>query len=749
MPVRSLVIHGHFYQPPRDDPWLEIVFPEGTAGPWENWNQRILSECYAPLAHARRLDGSGRISGLVNCYEWLSFNFGPTLLAWMERKAAPTYERILAADRASRERWGHGNALAQVEHHIILPLAEGYRKKIEIQWALDDFSRRFGCDPEGMWLAETAADTPTLEALAEAGVRFTVLAPRQAKAVLGSHGDWTEVGSGGPDVSRPYLADLPSGRELAVFFYHGPLSQAVAFERLIADGETFWKRLAAEASAHPRGALLPLATDGETYGHHFRFGEMGLAYVLDQARAGRDGLGLTNFAAFLADNPPLQRVRLHEPSSWSCVHGVERWRSDCGCTAGNEPGWNQKWRAPLRQGLDELGKALEEHFQALGPELFQNSEAARLDFGRVLCGSISASDFESLHFQIKLSKQSLDKAWMLLDMVRWSQAMFASCAWFFEEISRVEPRNALTFAMRALQLAGLTGAGDLSEVLLSRLDLVRPNDPRFKTGRELWEREVAPRAEDPARILALALVVLHARGELTTGACALAWPGASVSVQHEPDGGVHVRGTARLSWRFGPQNEALEWSWRDRDADDPFAGTISVRNGEGSAENILPASMFWKNKELAVLGWLDAQRDALLDHWTVLGRNALSRFLEFRAHQFAQVEEDYWAALWPGLALAFVLDDQDPDARPDLVRFLQTHGDVHAARGQLATHIGILAVQALEAGDTDRVRSLVERARLLGLEPNLWLAQNALFAQGLEKADKNILKLLGFSKDLK
>ncbi len=742
MPDRSLVIHGHFYQPPREDPWLEIIFPEGTAGPDENWNHRILKECYAPVAFARRLDGQGRISEIINCYEWISFNFGPTLLAWMEREAGSAYQRILDADRTSLERWGFGNAIAQVQHHIILPLADEYRKKVEIHWALADFSRRFGRDPEGMWLAETAADTPTLEALAEAGVKFTILAPRQAKAVLGGHDDWVNVGDGGPDVSRPYWADLPSGRVLAVFFYHGPLSQAVAFERLIADGETFWQRLRAESSSQKPGALLPLATDGETYGHHFQFGEMGLAYVLDQARQGRDSLGLTNFAAYLQANPPKQKVRLHEPSSWSCVHGVERWRSDCGCTTGGHSDWNQKWRVPLRQGLDELGQALEAHFQALGPTLFQDHEAARLEFGRVLCGAVAHKDFEASHFIVKLSKDSLDKAWMLLDMVRWSQAMFASCAWFFDEISRVEPRNALTFALRALQLAEMTGAGDLSETLLSRLDQVRPNDPRFDTGRELWEREVAPRGEDQARILALALTVLHARGELTVGASALAWPGASVAVRHEPDGG-DSRGTALLSWRFGAQELEMSWTWQDRDEHDPFAGTILVQ-GEGGEEAIRPQDMFWKNRELAVLGWLDAERDALRDQWTRLGLEALPRFLEFRAHQFAQVGEDYWAALWPGLALAFILSDQDPAPRQDLLKFLTTHGDSHSAREHLCRHVGGLVAQALEAGETGRARTLVERTRLMGLEPDLWRAQNVLYDQGLDQADKKIRKLIGF-----
>ena len=314
-----ICIHGHFYQPPREDPWMNQIFPEGSAAPFKHWNERICRESYAPLAWARRLDSQGRIIELVNCYEWMSFNFGPTLMAWLERSAADTYERIVEADKKSVERFGHGNAMAQIYHHVIMPLAKDRDKRVEVAWAVADFRARYGREPEGIWLSETAVDSATLEILAEFGFKFTILAPRQASAIapVGSD-DWREVQEHEVDVRRPYLVELESGKTISVFFYNGPISQAVAFEGLLSDGEKYWNKIR-DNLGH---GLLSVGTDGETYGHHFAFGEMALAYVLDQARSGRDDVELTNYATYLAANPPYEKVRIHEKSSWSCYHGL-------------------------------------------------------------------------------------------------------------------------------------------------------------------------------------------------------------------------------------------------------------------------------------------------------------------------------------------------------------------------------------------------------------------------------------------
>jgi alpha-amylase/alpha-mannosidase (GH57 family) len=284
---------------------MDAIFPEGSAAPALHWNERICRESYAPLAFARRLDGEGRIIEIMNCYEYMSFNFGPTLLAWMERHAADVYERVLEGDKKSLARLGHGNAIAQIHHHVIMPLATDLDKRAEIAWALADFEARFGRAAEGMWLSEAAVDTRTLELLAQAGVKFTILAPRQAMQVADIGRDnWTGANEGNLDIRRPYLVELPEGRSIAVYFYDGPLSQAVAFEGLLRHGDRFWGRLSSLAGE----GLLALATDGETYGHHFKFGEMALAFALSQGRDGVNGVSLSNYAAYLAANPPRRQI---------------------------------------------------------------------------------------------------------------------------------------------------------------------------------------------------------------------------------------------------------------------------------------------------------------------------------------------------------------------------------------------------------------------------------------------------------
>ncbi|MGE4552942.1 MAG: DUF3536 domain-containing protein, partial [Desulfovibrionaceae bacterium] len=730
MNERFVCIHGHFYQPPREDPWLETILPEGTAAPAENWNRRIIRESYAPMAFARRLGEGGRIHSIVNCYEWISFNFGPTLLTWLAREMPETYERILEADRASLRRWGRGNAMAQVRHHAILPLASERDKRLEVAWAMDDFRARYRRDPEGMWLAEAAVDTPTLEVLAELGVRFTVLAPRQARAVAAPGGGFAPVDEGSLDVTRPYKVELPSGRELAIFFYHGPISQAVAFEGLLKDGEAFFKRIAG-AAPPPGDGLLSLATDGETYGHHFPFGEMALAYLLEQARSGREGLALTNFAAFLADNPPQWRVQVAEPSSWSCVHGVERWRSDCGCSTGGHPGWNQRWRAPLRQGLDALKVELDRHFDTSAAGIITEPERALLAYGAILSLREGRTQFEKDWFRPGLDEAARVRGWKLLDMARWGQAMFASCAWFFDDIARVEPRNALTFALRALQLAEETGGGDLSGLLLTNLERAVPNDPRFDTGLDLYQLEVLPRRQTVTTLAMLALTCLRSGGELRPGLDAesgvgMRWPALAVEVLAAAGDAARFTGRVRVRWRIYREETVMDFEWREGSDQDPFAGVLEFFVAPGRSETLMPSAMFWKNKELAVLCWHAPREEALWDQWLERGRTLLPRFLPYRAYQHTQVHEDFWAAQWAGLVAAFITDCCSMLARPDLVAFLKGHAGGQTAASLVRRKVGRMCLEFMRQGSEGlaQLAELLERCREIGLEPDLWRAQN-------------------------
>src|SRR6201998_1032321 len=384
--MRYLCIHGHFYQPPRENPFLEAIELQDSAYPYHDWNERVSAECYAPNATSRILDGEQRIVELVNNYARISFNFGPTLLSWIEQKAPKVYEALREADNSSRERCsGHGSALAQAYNHMIMPLANCRDKVTQVKWGLRDFEYRFGRMPEGMWLPETAVDAETLDVLAANGIKFTVLAPRQAKRIRkrGSR-SWQDVSGDRVDPSRAYLAQLPSKRTITVFFYDGPISQGVAFERLLDNGQRFADRLMSGFSdARTWPQLVHIATDGESYGHHHRFGEMALSYALHHIETNKLAQ-LTNYGEFLKRHPADHFADIVNNSSWSCVHGVERWRSNCGCNSGGHAGWNQEWRAPLRAALDWLRDELPPVFEKEAAALLRDPWAARNDYADVI-----------------------------------------------------------------------------------------------------------------------------------------------------------------------------------------------------------------------------------------------------------------------------------------------------------------------------------------------------------------------------
>jgi hypothetical protein len=739
---RYLCIHGHFYQPPREDPWLAAILPEGSAAPSDNWDQRITRESYAPLARARRLDGSGRIVEVMNCYEWISFNAGPTLLTWMAQADPDTVRLMAEADRASRERLGHGNAIAQVYHHQILPLASQLDKEVEVAWAVDDFQARFGRAPEGMWLAETAVDTDTLEVLAAADISFTILAPGQAKAVGPlTNGHWTAVDQGSLNIRQPYLVKLPSGRSISVFFYDGPLSQAVAFERLLADGETFWRRLSQAASP----GLLALATDGETYGHHFTFGEMALAFVLDQARQGRDGLGLTNFAAFLADNPPEMQVKLHEPSAWSCAHGVERWRSDCGCTTGEHAGWHQRWRAPLREVLTRAKDMVDQHFFQRGGTCFRDPRAALTAYGKVLAGLIDQESFAKEHFRARIAAKDKAVAWKLLAMQQWGLSSLASCAWFFDEVSRIEPVNALTYALRAMELAERTGAASIQDELVAILETAESNVPFFGNAAEVWRQAVKPRRESEASLVAQALVTLWGQDRLPeAGASAQAvWPGASVAITAEDSS----KGTASISWAWESGVDQVDWAWSPPAGGDLLATPVTVDGRDGRTVFIPRELPVNKRQALADSFALRAS-DALWQQSLGLVGLGANLITEIQEAQSTMNLASRWAGMWAPLAWAYVWGlDLSPKQRELLLAFLRQCGGCGFERTGLMERVNerAQAQAGSPAPDWDELSRMVGRVRELGLPEDWWGVQNLIWDRKLYEGEgQAFAQLLGF-----
>jgi alpha-amylase/alpha-mannosidase (GH57 family) len=519
-------IHGHFYQPPRENPWLEAIELQDSAYPYHDWNERVTAECYAPNSAARILNADKRIVRIVNNYQKISFNFGPTLLSWMERNSPRVHRAILQADQTSKERFsGHGSAMAQAYHHIIMPLANPRDKHTQVAWGIRDFEHRFGRFPEGMWLPETAVDVETLEILAKLGIKFTILAPRQARqeGKIGGR-SWKDVSGEQIDPSMPYRLDLPSGRKINLFFYDGPISRAVAFEDLLANGEGFAGRLMAgfAEDLRPWPELVHIATDGETYGHHHQFGEMALASALAYIESNQLAQ-LTNYGEYLERHPPIHRVEIIEDSSWSCIHGIERWRSNCGCNSGGQRGWNQEWRHPLREALDWLRDTLAAKYEQRAQALLKDPWAARNDYiDVVLDRSVESVDrFFAKHALRELDSKERVASLKLLELQRHTMLMYTSCGWFFDEISGIETVQVLHYAGRAIDLAQQAFGDELEVEFLQRLAKAKSNVPEHGDGARIYERFVRPSRVDLLKVATHYAVssIFEAYGERTALYC--------------------------------------------------------------------------------------------------------------------------------------------------------------------------------------------------------------------------------------
>ncbi|MBF0483680.1 MAG: DUF3536 domain-containing protein [Candidatus Omnitrophica bacterium] len=502
---KYICIHGHFYQPPRENSWLDAIEIQDSAHPYRDWNERITAECYEPNSASRILDTEERIVDIVNNYSKMSFNFGPTLLSWMQHNSPKVYQAILDADKESLKRFnGHGSAIAQVYNHIIMPLANTNDKYTQILWGIKDFEYRFARKPEGMWLAETAVDLQTLDLLVEMGIKYTILSPYQAAQIkpLGFDDQWKDIVGAKIDPKIPYLCKLPSGKNIIIFFYDGPISQDVAFGDVLKNGEGFAHRLLSVFPDHSDMPLLShIATDGETYGHHQKFGNMALSYLFDHVE--RNNLAkITVYGEFLEKCPPKFEVKIIERSAWSCSHGVGRWEKDCGCCIAKKAGWNQKWRSVLRDTMNWLRDELVRVFDKEMTVFTNNPWLIRNKYIDVVLdrSTENIEKFFQTNFKESINAIERVKILKLLEMQRYALLMFTSCGWFFDDISGLEPVQIMQYAARAMQLANDVAEIDLEPMFLDKIKYANSNIPQFRDGKNIYLKKVKPAVIDLLKV---------------------------------------------------------------------------------------------------------------------------------------------------------------------------------------------------------------------------------------------------------
>ncbi|MDK2980368.1 MAG: hypothetical protein PWQ55_715 [Chloroflexota bacterium] len=437
MPEKHFCVHGHFYQPPRVDPFTGEIPQEYGAEPYGNWTEKIYHSCYLPNANAGN-------------FEKISFNIGSTLTHWMEREHPETLQAIVSQVNTVEKRLGISNGMAQPYYHIIMPLSNRRDKTTLVRWGLHDFKRLFGHLPQGMWLPETAMDLESLDVLAEEGLQFTILAPWQAK-----HPDL--------DVTRPYRVELPSGRSMGVFFYNSFLSGEISFnpaatenaDRFVHD----WLQPQMAFVQREGAQFYMAASDGELYGHHQPYRDMFLARLLDGAVESQ-GILHDYPAGWLRDHPLDQTTEVLENTSWSCHHGIERWRDVCG----DAP--DATWKKPLRDFLSGLCEAVDQVFVELSDGLFEDPWQARDDYVQVLTDKVNPNEFVHAHAKKDLSADETNMLKNLLAAENERLRMLSSDAWFFYDLDRIEPLNALKYAAHATYLTRLASGKDVSEALL-------------------------------------------------------------------------------------------------------------------------------------------------------------------------------------------------------------------------------------------------------------------------------------------
>ena len=496
----SLCIHSHFYQPPRENAWTGEIEPQPSAAPFHDWNERILQECYKPNSEAVIVDEHDTVIRRVNNYEYFNFNFGPTLLSWIRKKHHRTYERIIEADRKSvSDHNGHGNAIAMVYSHPIMPLANKNDKITQVKWGVADFKFNFGRDPEGIWLPETACNEETIEVLIEEGIRYIILDPSQAAKVRKiNKGKWKDVSSGNIDSGIPYkcFAGKQPGKFINIFFYNGALSKNIAFDDHIYDSDRLINRIRqVPVNSKSCEYLISVAVDGETFGHHKHYTERTLSYLFSEIIPSSE-FETVNFGEYLSLHTAEFEVKIKEGvngegTSWSCLHGVGRWKENCGCGRSDEYP-SQEWRRPLRDSLNWLRDELWSIYEFTGNHFLTDVYKARNEYIDLILNPENESIEKFLYFNARkfLDESESLRCIKLLEMQKFSMQMFTSCGWFFSDISGIETIQILQYAARAIEIAKEVSGTDLEEKFLEQLSAAESNSDKYKNGKDLYLNEV-------------------------------------------------------------------------------------------------------------------------------------------------------------------------------------------------------------------------------------------------------------------
>ncbi|MDR3331266.1 MAG: DUF3536 domain-containing protein [Synergistaceae bacterium] len=790
--IHGICVHAHFYQPPREDPWLDAVTKDPTAAPYHDWNSCVHEQCYKPNMSARLLDSAGRIVYITNNYRHISFNVGPTLHSWISSHNPALARSIVDADKFAAESFGAGGAMAQAYNHMILPLSEERDIRTQVIWGSKDFEFRFGRRPRGMWLPETAVDTASLEALAADGIDFTILAPHQCEAVKQPGGTWRATpGGDGLDVTHPYVATLPSGARITIVFYFGSIAHDIAFGGLLYNGDHFANALLSKLPSDKEPRLLVIATDGETYGHHHRYGEMALARAAQVLSNSPDAV-ITNIPSFIDKYPSTWECKVADNTSWSCAHGIERWRSNCGCHTGGEDGWNQAWRAPLRTALDRVRDRIDDVYEremsrycdspwtlrdeavALYLMSFADSstrsdvERRKADFLRDSCGRLAHGD--------------LLRVLSLIEAQRMRMFMYTSCGWFFNDVAGIETRQIMAYALRATEYIKDVSGVSIGEDFMNDLKDVRGNTSEMSTGYDVMVQTVIPRKRtirDIAASVALLsrersyytfrvksdsrcfpsgdLDLFVSRTEVSDVRTLETWSGASAVLS---TGGLDD--VCRLSEKSVPGQKEIWQSFYEGDIisvskflEENFEfgpwhfRDLSQNDKEGIA---IERTKSAEQEHLELAEGLLEDNQRLLVQMRMMGVNA-SKFL-FAAVDFVYRErliktmdgsDDILSLLLPGSKLELLLDDaQGVGITPDLSVLAPRLEDAFLERLQAARERGDVRAY-------DEVLSLLGRTEELGISIDKWMLQNKIWEILTEYKSEppevviELTKLLGFA----